>query len=363
MRHWFVPAYLCLVTWSGATGSDPKLSLDNFSGFSIVDKKSDGSTSKIEAIPAAAENSVSPDVVPTRARLADIQIDIPAQTSGEQELKIERTPFPPIRRAVVQRTYREICDTLAESAKSNDLPAPFFIRLLFQESGFRPEVVSRAGAQGVAQFMPDTSASMGLINPFDPVQAIPTSARLLRSLFQQFGNLGLAAAAYNAGPKRIEEWLTKKGKLPQETQAYVRAITGRPIETWKVAEAGNPQMKLPRGAPCQEIAGLLAWNGPRSIPMPRSSPFTGTSSVRIRPTLQAAVSVLKVRRSTASSTAIIRVKKPHKALLAGDPKGTNQMAIRKQSMIGAKLAHMFRSHDKTTHKPLELAAVAGSSLK
>ena len=145
------------------------------------------------------------------------------------------------------------------------MPVPFFIRLIFQESGFRPDVVSPAGAEGIAQFMPETSADMGLDNPFDPLQAIRASARLLRGLAHQFGNLGLAAAAYNAGPKRIENWLAKKGKLPQETIGYVQSITGRAAENWIVAEAGSPAVKLPRRAPCQEAAGLLAWNGPEHI--------------------------------------------------------------------------------------------------
>ena len=58
--------------------------------------------------------------------------------------------------------------------------------------------------------MPETAAERGLDNPFDPLQAIPESARLLRDLSKKFGNLGLAAAAYNAGPKRVEDWLAKK---------------------------------------------------------------------------------------------------------------------------------------------------------
>ena len=113
-------------------------------------------------------------------------------------------PLPPIAKPVIVRSTEEICDTLTKSAQINDLPAPFFIRLLFQESGFKPGVVSSAGAQGIAQFMPDTAEGMGLDNPFDPREAIPASARLLNSLLRQFGNLGLAAAAYNAGPKRIQ---------------------------------------------------------------------------------------------------------------------------------------------------------------
>jgi hypothetical protein len=181
-------------------------------------------------------------------------------------------PLPPKPRPVVHRSSHEICDTLVEAARTNGVPAPFFIRLLFQESGFRPGVVSSAGAEGIAQFMPETSADVGLDNPFDPVPAIRASARLLRNLAQQFGNLGLAAAAYNAGPKRIADWLAKKSKLPQETQGYVKSITGRPPEKWMVAEAGSPAVKLPRRAPCQNAAGLLAWNGPDRIPLPPVHP-------------------------------------------------------------------------------------------
>jgi len=100
---------------------------------------------------------------------------------------------PSIKDRVVTRSHHEICSTVAESAHSNDLPLPFFIRLLFQESGFKPDVVSRAGAQGIAQFMPETAATVGLSNPFDPIQAITASARLLGDLVRRFGNPGLAA--------------------------------------------------------------------------------------------------------------------------------------------------------------------------
>jgi hypothetical protein len=165
---------------------------------------------------------------------------------------------PPIKDRVVARSHHEICTTVAESAHSNDLPLPFFIRLLFQESGFKPDVVSRAGAQGIAQFMPETAATVGLNNPFDPIQAIAASARLLGDLVRRFGNLGLAAAAYNAGPRRIQDWLAKKGKLPEETQHYVKTITGRPAETWKGRVKAKLAAALPREAPCQERVTVIA---------------------------------------------------------------------------------------------------------
>jgi len=139
-----------------------------------------------------------------------------------------------------------------------------------QESGFNQNAVSPVGAQGVAQFMPQTAARMRLSDPFDPLQAVHASAQLLRNLLEQFGNkLGLAAAAYNAGPKRVQDWLSKRGKLPQETRDYVQRITGRNAEEWK----GNivaAQMRVPANAPCQREAGLYASNGPAKIPMPPS---------------------------------------------------------------------------------------------
>jgi soluble lytic murein transglycosylase-like protein len=164
----------------------------------------------------------------------------------------QRIPLQPVAKPVIDRSRAEICDTLAKAAQRNDLPVPFFIRLLFQESRFEPDVVSSAGAQGIAQFMPETASDEGLDNPLDPLQAIPASARLLKKLFEQFGNLGLAAAAYNVGPKTIEDWLAKKGKLPEETQGYVKTVTGRPAETWRVAKAGGTALSLPPRAPCKE---------------------------------------------------------------------------------------------------------------
>jgi uncharacterized membrane protein YeaQ/YmgE (transglycosylase-associated protein family) len=181
-------------------------------------------------------------------------------------------PLRPLLKPIVYRSLEEICEALADATRSNDLPAHFFIRLLYQESNFRLAAISSAGALGIAQFTPETATDRGLDNPFDPLQAIPASARLLRDLYQKFGNLGLAAAAYNAGPRRISDWLANKGQLPQETQDYVKIITGWPAETWTVAQAGSPAVKLPRAAPCQNAAGLLAWNGPDEIPLPQRNP-------------------------------------------------------------------------------------------
>ncbi|KAG1651457.1 putative murein lytic transglycosylase YjbJ [Nymphon striatum] len=72
----------------------------------------------------------------------------------------------------------------------------------------------------------------GFSNPFDPELAIPASAKLLSKLRVQMGNLGLAAAAYNAGEGRVDNWLRKGGVLPIETENYVLDITGEPADTF-----------------------------------------------------------------------------------------------------------------------------------
>jgi hypothetical protein len=119
--------------------------------------------------------------------------------------------------------------------------------------------LTRSGehAQGIAQFMPGTANERRLLDPFDPVQALPKSAEYLNELRGQFGNLGLAAAAYNAGPRRVQEWLEGKGSMPAETRDYVLAITGSPIEDWTAAgKSGKPPAHLP-STNCRELMALL----------------------------------------------------------------------------------------------------------
>lgn len=152
---------------------------------------------------------------------------------------------------------------MVESAASaHGLPLEFFARVIWQESRFQPDAVgpvTRNGqrAKGVAQFMPGTASERRLLDPFDPVQALPKSAEYLSELRAQFGNLGLAAAAYNSGPRRVQEWLSGTGGLPVETRSYVLAVTGTPAEDWAAAgrNAGTPE-RAPRSG-CRDLMALL----------------------------------------------------------------------------------------------------------
>jgi soluble lytic murein transglycosylase-like protein len=188
--------------------------------------------------------------------IADQVDDKPADVFPDIEAELAILEDVPLPRPRVELTVRkvpieDVCETLADAARAHKLPVPFFIRLIWQESRFDPGAISPVGAQGVAQFMPATAAAMGLKNPFDPLEALRFSARLLRELLGQFGNLGLAAAAYNAGPKRIVDWLEKRGNLPEETRNYVHSITGHAAERWRVTRPGRLALDVPQRAPCK----------------------------------------------------------------------------------------------------------------
>jgi Transglycosylase SLT domain len=146
---------------------------------------------------------------------------------------------------------------LVAAALEHDLPVDFFTRLLRKESRFDPQAVSPAGARGIAQFMPRTAAERGLEDPFDPAQALPAAAEFLSELRKRFGNLGLAAAAYNAGPRRVQDWLDKKiVALPRQTRDYVQSITGRPVEEWALADRSGASTGLataPEPAPDKAV--------------------------------------------------------------------------------------------------------------
>jgi soluble lytic murein transglycosylase-like protein len=169
------------------------------------------------------------------------------------------TPPPPARAGNVD-VRESLCLMIEAAARSQNLPLEFFARVIWQESRFQADVVgprTRSGdrAQGIAQFMPRTAAERGLLDPFDPVQALPKSAEFLRELADQFGNLGLATAAYNAGPGRLREFLSGRRPLPAETRHYVLAITGISVDEW--ASSGKREPPHVPKAGCGELMALL----------------------------------------------------------------------------------------------------------
>ena len=182
----------------------------------------------------------------------------PAAPNATTPATPNATPPPNPASASHPPTPDDICRTLEQDAAENELPVEFFARVIWQESRFNARAVSSKGAQGIAQFMPATADYRGLIDPFDPIEALKNSARYLRDLKARFGNLGLAAAAYNAGPGRVSAWLTSRRPLPGETRNYVAIITGWTADEW--ASANPPKTSettIPQGVPCTRLANLI----------------------------------------------------------------------------------------------------------
>jgi hypothetical protein len=158
-----------------------------------------------------------------------------------------------------EKPRQSLCLMLESAADANELPLAFLVRVIWRESRFDPDAVgpktrSGARAEGFAQFMPDTADARDLADPFDPVQALPKAADYLAALRDEFGNLGLAAAAYNAGPTRVHGWLDGARTMPAETRAYVRAVTSRDVDDWK--QAGTVDIVAPK-ADCPTLVAQL----------------------------------------------------------------------------------------------------------
>jgi hypothetical protein len=113
---------------------------------------------------------------------------------------------------------------LTRAAQRWNVSATLLAAQIYAESSFNPFARSRAGALGIAQFMPGTAKAMGLDDPFDAGQAIDAQAHLMRDLLRRFGSVPLALAAYNAGPGAVAAC----GCIPDnaETRGYVARILG-----------------------------------------------------------------------------------------------------------------------------------------
>ncbi len=167
-----------------------------------------------------------------------------------------------------------ICISAEAQAKAHGLDPAFFARLLWRESLFDPNVVSDKGAQGIAQFMPETAARRGLKDPFEPLAAVEASAAYLADLKKQFGNIGLAAAAYNSGEGRVIRWLAGQSDLPEETRHYVAFITGHEAEDWKKPTADFPMPVIgPASSFAENCLALAARKSNLAEIAIRSAPF------------------------------------------------------------------------------------------
>lgn len=199
-----------------------------------------------------------------RRALAALLLLIAAGPVGAQEDAGEK---PSEAKAEKPITIERICDLIATHADRNRLPRAYLARLIWKESRFDPNAVSPVGAEGIAQFMPGTAKMRGLADSFDPPTAIAASADYLGDLEARFGNLGLAAAAYNSGESRVARWLSNGGFLPLETEDYVLDIMGEPVDTFSDRDHAGVVRPLKKGTTfdkaCKDLPVIMA----STIPM------------------------------------------------------------------------------------------------
>jgi len=124
----------------------------------------------------------------------------------------------------VQNNYGgDYSHLIKAAAKKYNINENIITAVMKAESGFDPTAVSRTGAMGLMQLMPETAEALGVHNAFDPRENIEGGVRYLKDMLTEFGgNLELALAAYNAGPNAVKKY----GGIPpyEETQNYVRKV-------------------------------------------------------------------------------------------------------------------------------------------
>lgn len=145
------------------------------------------------------------------------------QTSAASDRSSNKTEeFSDVLNQAFSAVSEDMDSIFEEAAKLFDLPVNLLKAVAKTESGFDANAVSRSGAMGVMQLMPQTAKSLGVTDPFDARQNIMGGAKYLKSTLDQFGDVTLALAAYNAGPGNVQKY----GGVPPfaETQNYVRKV-------------------------------------------------------------------------------------------------------------------------------------------
>jgi transglycosylase-like protein with SLT domain len=158
------------------------------------------------------------DVVPGKAPEAYLDED-PNEVGLRPRLNVLETLGD------IRLNFESIRGFVQDAAKETRLPVALIDAVIRTESGYRPHAVSGKGARGLMQVLPETGREVGITNLFDPHDNITAGARYLRRLVDQFGNMRLAIAAYNAGPAAVQ----RHGGVPPypETLRYVDTVMSR----------------------------------------------------------------------------------------------------------------------------------------
>ena len=141
-------------------------------------------------------------------------------TSSTKDFKLFLREKPKINPRYSTKKYDDI---ITNASQRHGVSFPLLKAIIKAESGFDPRAVSKKGAKGLMQIMPENFKPLGIKDPFDPSQNIHAGARYFKQMYDRFkGKLSLSLAAYNAGPTAVERYKT----VPpyEETEEYVRRV-------------------------------------------------------------------------------------------------------------------------------------------
>jgi soluble lytic murein transglycosylase-like protein len=154
------------------------------------------------------------------AETSDNYVDVP--TAEIVSFEVVVSPLPPAL-APAPASASKLDEVVSAASSHNNIDPDLILSVIRAESGFNPNAVSRKGAQGLMQLMPETAAQLGVQNALDPATNVEGGTRYLGQLLARYHNdLSKALAAYNAGPERVEQY---QGVPPyRETRVYITRI-------------------------------------------------------------------------------------------------------------------------------------------
>ena len=169
------------------------------------------------------KNPVRMPIVPTKIPAKNAQANTEESAGPEANDKILKDGEPSAQNNETGGIRQKIDACIAEASQKYDVSEEIIRGIVRAESGFRPDVTSPAGAQGLMQLMPGTAAELGVNDPFDIKENIDGGVRYFKQMMEQFdGDIKLSLAAYNAGPGTVRRY---DGIPPySETRQYVSKV-------------------------------------------------------------------------------------------------------------------------------------------